>query len=149
MEKAHLFLDGVNLVADGPFAPVGALAGVVDAGLYLYEGKRFDAGAVSFAGTLPLIGAELSPGRLGSRAARLGEFGPPRPCWSPDVGQREISGPVIKRPFRMPSTVEAKEKPFEVFLEGAWQSRRADSVTMVAGPRPPSKPSTWKIGGGR
>ncbi|WP_235537658.1 LysM peptidoglycan-binding domain-containing protein [Pelomonas sp. Root1217] len=62
MEKAHLFLDGVNLLADGPFALVGAFAGIVDAGLYFYEGKNFDAG-LSLAGAVPLLGATFSVGR--------------------------------------------------------------------------------------
>jgi hypothetical protein len=132
MDKAHLLLDGVNLVADGPFAMIGAGAGLIDAGLYLYEGKKLDA-AMSLAGTVPLIGAELSAARLGSRATRLGEFEATEAVL---VTGRRPAGDVghsYQRAIQDAFYGGTKEKPFEVFLDGAWQSRRADSVTMVAG----------------
>jgi hypothetical protein len=83
VDKAHLLLGGVNLIADGPFAPVGAVAGVIDAGLYLYEGKKVDAG-LSLAGTIPLLGAAFPVGRVvrvgddlasGVVATRVSELG--------------------------------------------------------------------------
>jgi hypothetical protein len=69
MDKAHLLLDGINLVADGPFAPIGAVAGLIDAGLYLYEGQKLDAG-LSLASTIPLLGTSLPATRS---AVRVGD----------------------------------------------------------------------------
>jgi hypothetical protein len=67
LQGTHYVLDGINLFADGPAAPIGALAGAIDAGIYWMEGKNLDA-SLSLAGTVPGIGIAASVGRYGGRA---------------------------------------------------------------------------------
>ncbi len=132
LEKTHLLLDGVNLAFDGPLAVIGAGAGLVDAGLDLYEGKRLDA-AMSLAGTIPLIGAELSGARVGSRATRIGGF---EATEAVEIGGRKAASELgasyqaaISRMYGQP----AKDVPYLAIVDGEPKWLRADTVARIGG----------------